>query len=507
MPMEDREKQCMFCSLLCIVVCAVAIPLAVHFGTSDGSPVLWEPIGSSGLWRNDSGTLEGNVALSASGDRLLVVNLGITVFTDNTTVTTEGRVGVFELQRNDEGHPQEYVSQDGRSSTDGTISYIPGPLVNVSGVYPRQVASMSSDGTTIAIGYPNSRYDDNSNSNNGNLTSGYVSVYRYDDNSTTTENNSTATTGAWVPLGNVPTFDAIMTNTEEIYTGGTLGSATALSGDGTRLAIGITQVQGFASRNDSTSFGYASFVQVMELSSSSNKKWYPLGKMIQGVCNGNTGCIPCQNSFGPGEHDFGMTLSFNAAGTRLAVGTPQAPPCNSNPTDGGFGRVFQYNGIDEEWNQVGPDLVLPTVNNGDTETPEPRELGGSISLASSADHRLAIGSNAGAVVLEYSSDSNSWNIMENRVFIWNNKATFENRYTGVSLTADGNQVAVSGPYATDNGGKAEVWEWYQSNSWKQVGRTLADNRGFGISLEVAETDGKILALKGGFDTKIYQAPR
>ena len=159
-----------------------------------------------------------------------------------------------------------------------------------------QSVSLSADGTIVAAG---AIY------NNGSR--GHVRVYDYDQ----------TRTPAWNQLG-----DDIDGEAAEDHSGWSI----SLSDDGTILAIGAIYNDG-----NGPNSGHTRVYDYVE--GRSPKEWDQLGTDIDGEDAGDA---------------FGHSVSLNADGTILAIGSPY------NNNYNGHARVYQY--IDNEWDKVIDDI-------------------------------------------------------------------------------------------------------------------------------------------------------
>ena len=162
--------------------------------------------------------------------------------------------------------------------------------------------SLSSDGTTVAIG---AIYNDG----NGN-SSGHVRIYEFSG-------------GTWTQLGSDIDGEAILDQS---------GWSVSLSSDGTRVAIG-------AIGNDANG-GNSGQVRIHEFSGGT---WTQLGSDIDGeAANDNSG----------------RSVSLSSDGTRVAIG---APYNDGNGNASGHVRVYEFSGGD--WSQLGSDIDGEAVDN------------------------------------------------------------------------------------------------------------------------------------------------
>lgn len=247
-------------------------------------------------------------------------------------------------------------------------------------------------------------------------------------------------------------------------TGDRSGEAISLSSDGTILAIG-------ASYNDAngTSAGH---VRVYQYASNS---WTQLGADIDGEA---------------ASDNSGSSVSLSANGTILAIAARYNDGSNSSNVNVGHVRVYQY--ASNTWTQLGGDIDGEAV--GDFS-------GESISLSSNGTV-LAIGAaqNAGGGtdrghVRVYEYTSNTWTQRGTDI---DGEADYDNSGWSISLSADGTKLAIGAKDNDANGyasGHVRVYQ-YASNSWSQLGDDIDgeaanDYSAWSISLS---PDGTTLAI-------------
>ena len=216
------------------------------------------------------------------------------------------------------------------------------------------------------------------------------------------------------------------------------GSAVAISGDGTRVAVG--------SEGD---YGYTGSVLVFEYNLST-LQWAPLGELILGETGGDY---------------FGASLSMSRDGTRLVVGAP------NNYGYKGHMRVYQYNSVSGQWSVMGIDLDGDVANGN---------AGTSVTISGDGS-RVAMGapfsaSTAGRVLI-YSYDGSNWvlsgNVIESPVRAFLGGA--------VALSDNGNRVVVGGRLFTppanvgeptlDSAGSVSVYD-FVGDVWVQSGESI-----------------------------------
>jgi hypothetical protein len=242
------------------------------------------------------------------------------------------------------------------------------------------------------------------------------------------------------------------------------GEATALSADGTILAIG-------APRNDGSAAD-AGHVRVYKYASNS---WTQLGDDINGEVTGDRS---------------GEAISLSSDGTILAIG---ASYNDGNGTSAGHVRVYQY--ASNSWTQLGADIDGEAASD---------ESGSSVSL--SADGTiLAIAArynDAGNVsnvnvghVRVYQYASNTWTQLGGDI---DGEAAGDFSGESVSLSSDGTVLAIGAAQNAGGGtdrGHVRVYK-YASNSWTQRGADIDgeanyDYSGWSTSLSA---DGTKLAI-------------
>ena len=235
--------------------------------------------------------------------------------------------------------------------------------------------SLSSDGTRVAIGAIGN------DANGGN--SGQVRIYEFSG-------------GTWTQLGSDIDGEAANDNS---------GNSVSLSSDGTRVAIG-------APYNDGN--GNASgHVRVYEFSGGT---WTQLGSDIDGEAEDNYS---------------GNSVSLSSDGTRVAIG--------ANGNDGSYNyaghvRVYEFSG--GTWNQLGSDIEGEAANDNS---------GRSVSLSSDGT-RVAIGapyndengSNSGHVRI-YELSGGTWTQLATDI---DGEAADDQSGYSVSLSSDGTTVAI-----------------------------------------------------------------
>ena len=296
--------------------------------------------------------------------------------------------------------------------------------------------SLSSDGNTVAIG---------AIGNDGNgIASGHVKIYNWSGSS-------------WIQLGQDIDGEAAIDR---------FGFSVSLSGDGNTVAIGA-----YGNDGNGSAAGHARIYSWI------GSSWIQLGQDIDGEAGGD---------------QSGYSVSLSSDGETIAVG---APFNDGNGSDAGHTRIYNYNGI--YWNQVGGDI------NGEAGGDN---SGWSVSLSSDGN-TVAIGAygNDGNMsksgnVRVYSYNGSSWTQLGQDI-----DGEASNDYSGwsLSLSSDGQTVAI-GAYGNDGNGSAaghaRIYSWIGS-SWIQLGQDIdgeagGDQSGYSVSLS---SDGETIAVGAPFN--------
>lgn len=254
--------------------------------------------------------------------------------------------------------------------------------------------SISSNGSVIAVGAHN-------NDGNG-ANSGHVRVYAWNGS-------------AWVQRGVDLNGEAASDN---------FGVALSMSQDGTKLAVGA--------RYNDAGGSNAGHVRVFNWNGSS---WVQMGADIDGF---------------QVDMAFGSAVSISNTGTRVAIGTPLY---NGTIGDQGIARVYNYNG--SSWSQIGQDIIGWSGTSG-------TNLGKSISISGDGN-AIVVGSSGYSgggstfrgLAEYYKLVSNVWTQQGADVLGNTNGDRFG---FGVSLSNDGNKIAVGAPYNASRG-YAEVFDY------------------------------------------------
>lgn len=403
----------------------VLFPLTVFSQTQLGNDILGQADEYLGY----------SVSMSGNGN---FVAVGAPINSDNTPFA--GQVRVYQYISN------AWVQVGNDINGEGTN--------NFSG----EAISFNEDGTILAIGA-------DGNSDNG-TNSGHVRIY-------------TNTNGMWTQLGN---------DIDGKFTGDLFGYSVELSSDGLKVAIGATLGEG-----NGVDTGYAS---VYEYDGAS---WVQVGDDISGINSGEqcgysvalnsdgsvlavssvlaNGNVPDSGIVRVFEYDgsswvpkgsvlsgqaafdyFGNAISLNSDGTILAVGADSVDLNGSN-----FGQVKVYQFINNDWLQIGSEL------NGDDAV---SNFGFSVSL-NAQGNLLGVGANRGkdsngdstGLARLYSFENGEWIQLGNTLF---GATNLENFGRSVSLSGNGNKLAIGVPFSNLNGTQAGLAQVYDLSSLLSV---------------------------------------
>ncbi len=254
--------------------------------------------------------------------------------------------------------------------------------------------SISEDGKSIAVGAP---YNDGING----VDSGHVRVYRLTDDGT-----------SWQKIGQDIDGEAA---------GDDSGRSVSLSADGSTVAIG-------APYNDNNNGDYSGQVTVYRIDGD-GLSWEQLGQTL----------------YGNNANDyFGWSVNLSPDGNTLVIGSPNGRA--------GYVKVFSLTSGDDidnvdTWEQIGQRIVGDA--NGDS-------FGLSISLSEDGK-TLAVGANYAGGMNGVNSGSVSVYRMDDSGSTWirigddiDGEAADDWSGYSVSLSADGNKVAIGAPMNDDN---------------------------------------------------------
>jgi len=389
--------------------------IAVHVYTWSGSD--WEQKGL-GIDGEASGDNSGcSVSLSSDGN---VIAIGAPW---NNDFYTGGHVRVYEW--NGSKWLQKGFDIDGEASGNNSGCSV----------------SLSSDGNVVAIGaYLNS----------GNcINSGHVRVYEWN-----------VTSAFWEQKG----FDI-----DGEAAGDWSGFSVSLSSDANIVAIG-------APWNKGNGF-FAGHVRVYEWNDTL-AFWEQRGDDIDSEA---------------AYDEFGTSVSLSSDGNVVAIG---APYNDCNGTNSGHVRVYEWNGSD--WEQRGIDIDGEAAADASGRSVSLSSDGNVVAIGADNNNGRNEDTSGHVRVYEWNVTSSSW---EQKGIDIDGKAAGDYYGTSVSLSGDGNVIAIGAPGSDGNGdgsGHVRVYKWnVLSSSWEIKGfHILNGEAGFdyyGTSVSLS-SDGNVVAI-------------
>lgn len=236
------------------------------------------------------------------------------------------------------------------------------------------------------------------------------------------------------------------------------GYALSFSADADRIAIGAPVNYG-----NGLSSGH---VRIFDLD---GDDWVQIGATIEGETE---------------LDNAGRSVSLSADGNRLAIGSPGSSQTSGDPSQV---QVYDWNGT--SWTQIGNDIEAEDLG---------FYFGFSVSLSSDGN-RMAIGaprveingsSNAGQVKV-YDLIGGEWVQAGTEI---NGNGEDAEMGTVVSLSADGNRLAVAAPYLMNfnNNGNLTIYDW-NGSEWIQAGTTINGVNAAGLTSMSLSADGNTVA--------------
>jgi Flp pilus assembly pilin Flp len=296
--------------------------------------------------------------------------------------------------------------------------------------------SLSSDGSTVAIG---AKYNDGNGSD-----AGHVRVYKI-------------ISGTWTQVGADIDGEAAGDNS---------GSSVSLSSDGSTVAIGAI--------GNSGSSSYSGHVRIYKNISGT---WTQVGTDIDGEAS---------------YDKSGRSISLSSDGSTVAIGAD-----GNDGTGSDAGHVRVYKNISGTWTQVGADIDGEAAGDNSGRSVSLSSDGSTVAIG--AIYNDGTGSSAGHVRV-YKNISGTWTQVGADI---DGEAAADWSGYSVSLSSDGSTVAI-GAYANDhsihNGGGSEAGHVrvYKniSGTWTQIvsdidGEAADDQSGTSVSLS---SDGSTVAI-------------
>jgi len=239
------------------------------------------------------------------------------------------------------------------------------------------------------------------------------------------------------------------------------GGSISLSGDGSTVAIGATG-------NDGTGIA-AGHVRIYK---NMNGAWLQQGSDIDGEA---------------ADDRSGTSVSLSSDGKIVAIGAPG--------NDGGgtiAGQVRIYQNINGNWTQVGSDIYGESAGDFSGWSVSLSSDGSTVAIGAIYNDRNGIKSGH---VRIYKNISGTWTKQGSDI---GGEAAQDQSGFSVSLSSDGDIVAIGAPYNDGNGSNSGHVRIYKNidSTWTQIGsdingKVIYDNSGCSVSLS---TDGNTLAI-------------
>lgn len=188
-----------------------------------------------------------------------------------------------------------------------------------------------------------------------------------------------------------------------------------------------------------------------------------------------------------GSNYFATSLSINANGNIIAVSEPSN---GDSCTACGLTKIFEWQST--AWVQKGNAIAGDSAMDLSGAQVKLNNAGNVIAISSPPSNTAAV---AAGLVRFYEFANNNW-VQKGNAILGN--SSIEHLGTGLDLSADGNSVAVGAPMNSDSGhysGKVKVYDWI-NNSWTQRGLTIHGDTAEEKSGEVVSlsADGNTLAI-------------
>ena len=272
------------------------------------------------------------------------------------------------------------------------------------GDYSGRSVSLSSDGTTVAIG---------AQENDGNgYTSGHVRIYGWN-----------SATSAWTQQGADIDGEAAYDYS---------GRSVSLSSDGTTVAIGAEGNDGNGSDSG--------HVRIYAWNSAASA-WIQQGADIDGEAAGDLS---------------GWSVSLSSDGTTVAIGTINS---DGNGDSSGHVRIYEWNGDSSAWEQQGADIDGEAAGDNSGNSVSLSSDGTTVAIGAYAND--GNGTQSGHVrIYAWNSTTSAW---EQQGADIDGEAAGDHSGSSVSLSSDGTTVAIGAPNNDGNGDSSGHVRIYSNN--------------------------------------------
>ena len=351
---------------------------------------------ATSAWEQQGADIDGEAAMDLSGT-------SVSLSSDGTTVAI-GASANDGANGSDSGHVRIYAWNSATSAWEQQGADIDG---EAAGDWSGNSVSLSSDGSTVAIG---ASANDGANGSN----SGHVRIYAWN-----------SATSAWEQQG--ADIDGEAASDES-------GTSVSLSSDGTTVAIG-------APGNDGANGSNSGHVRIYAWNSATSA-WEQQGADIDGES---------------ADDESGWSVSLSSDGTTVAIGAPYNT--GANGSNSGHVRIYAWNSANSAWEQQGADIDGEAASDYSgiafpfPPTARRLPLGRLITTAN--------GSSSGHVrIYAWNGATSAW---EQQGADIDGEAAGDQSGRSVSLSSDGTTVAIGATGNDGNGsnsGHVRIYGWH-----------------------------------------------
>jgi len=217
----------------------------------------------------------------------------------------------------------------------------------------------------------------------------------------------------------------------------------SLSSDGSRVAIGA-----FGNDEGGSNRGH---VRIYDWDGQS-ATWVQTGADIDGTQNN-------------GQSGFSVSLSGD--GSHVAIGghTFDGP----GKVDSGHVRIFQYN--DSAWIQVGSEIIGEATKDYSGQTVSISNNGNRVAIGAVLNDGNGTTSSGHVRIYQWDENNSTWEQVGDDI---DGEAADDQSGTSVSLSGDGNRVAIGARFNDGNGsnsGHVRIYDW-DGSTWTQAGSDI-----------------------------------
>ncbi|MCH2133869.1 MAG: Ig-like domain-containing protein, partial [Phycisphaerales bacterium] len=387
------------------------------------------------LWAQRGSDIDGE----AEGDW---PGYAVSLSADGNTVAI-GAHGNDGVNGQNSGHTRIYRWNAGTADWDQLGVDIDG---EATGDWSGYAVSLSADGNTVAIGA-------HGNDGVNGQGSGHTRIYRWH-----------AGTATWVQLGGDIDGEA---------TGDWSGYAVSLSADGNTVAIGAPYNDGVNGQDSGHTRIYRWYAGTAD--------WDQLGVDIDGEAT----------------NDYsGFSVSLSADGNTVAIGTPYNDGVNGQ--DSGHTRIYRWNAGTADWDQLGVDIDGEAVDDRSGYAVSLSADGNTVAIGAHGNDGVNGQGSGHTRIYRWHAGTATWVQLGGDI---DGEHAGGRSGWSVSLSADGNTVAIGAGYNDgvngQDSGHTRIYRWHAGTAtWVQLGVDIDgeapyDYSGFSVSLSA---DGNTVAI-------------